>query len=586
MKQLPQYREVWFVDTEYYAPKGQRPDPICLVAKELLSGRVIRLDRDELLHLEHPPFDMGPDSLFVAFYASAELGVFLQLGWPMPTNVVDLYVEFRNLTNGLRSSGEKSNLLAALRHFGLFFGDAVEKKEMRELAMRGGPFSATEMRALVNYCESDVRALEALWRPMERSLEQGALVRGDYMKSLALMEWNGIPIDAPLWDAIANSWDALKLHFSRLLDPDGQVWAGTSFSHARFERWLALEGIEWARLSSGKLDLKRDVWKDMALNHPRLKPFAQLRFLLGQLRLTDLSIGPDGRNRVLLSAFSSKTGRNQPSTTKFVFGLPSFLRPIIMSPPGQALAYIDWARQEFGIGGCLSNDTAMIKAYQASDPYIAFAIQAGAAPVGATKESHKDVRDIFKMVVLGVGYGMSKYGLAARLGVSISKAAELLEIHRKCYPNYWEWRESAVDYAQLNGRLTTRFGWSLHLRGTLNFKSLANFPCQANGAEMMRLAAIYAAKEGIRLCAPVHDAFLIEASLGDIEHDVHCMKQCMAKASAEVLEGFELKTDAEIIRHPNRFGDPQNPLWVAAHRFVNRSSRNGESTPYHSGSPG
>lgn len=565
---LPRYHEIWLVDTEFHAPRGHRPDPICLVAKELISGRVIRLGRDELRRMKRPPFDVGPDVLVVAFYASAEFGFFLAQGWSLPVNVVDLYVEFRNLTNGLRPPKAKNDLLAALLYLGLPFGDAVEKQEMRELAMRGGPFTSEEMRALVDYCESDVRALEILWSATEATLNQTALLRGDYMKALAVMEWTAVPIDTSVWTSLVDAWDDLKLHFARLLDPQQLIWEGTGFSYARFGAWLASEKIDWPQLPSGKLDVKREVWSDMVLGHPQLKPFASLWFLLSQLRLSKLSIGPDGRNRALLSAFRSKTGRNQPSTTRFVFGLPSFLRPIIVPRPGWALAYMDWARQEFGIGARLSNDTAMIEAYLASDPYIKFAIQAGAAPSGATKDSHPRIRSLFKMVVLGVGYGMSQHGLAARLGISIGEAQELLSLHRRCYPVFWRWVEGAVDYAQLNGQITTRFGWNLHLAGFPNFRSLGNFPCQANGAEMMRRATVHAAKEGIRLCAPVHDAFLIEAPADDIDHEVARMRTCMAKASADVLDGFELKTDVDIVRFPNRFGDPSNWLWRIAHQFV------------------
>ena len=42
-----------------------------------------------------PPYATGPDVLFVAFYATAELGVYRVLGWPMPERVLDLFVEFR-----------------------------------------------------------------------------------------------------------------------------------------------------------------------------------------------------------------------------------------------------------------------------------------------------------------------------------------------------------------------------------------------------------------------------------------------------------------------------------------------------------
>ena len=297
-------------------------------------------------------------------------------------------------------------------------------------------------------------------------------------------------------------------------------------------------------------------------------------------------MGPDGHNRAPLSAFRSKTGRNQPSSKKFIFGLPRWLRPLITPDEDTAAAYIDWAQQEFGIGAFLSGDLAMQEAYLSSDPYIAFAIQAGAAPHGATKDTHPQIRNIFKMVVLGVGYGMSAHGLASRLGVSRAYAEELLALHRKCYPKFWRWMEAAVDFAQFNGSISARFGWCYHLAGFPNIRSLANFPCQANGAEMMRLAAIYATREGIQVCATVHDAYLIKAPKDEIGHRMARMGACMERASADVLGGFKLKTDEPVpIRHPDRFGDPQNPLWRLATAFVASPSSSGDPHPCPAGDP-
>src|SRR5207244_8965796 len=46
-----------------------------------------------------PPYATGPEVLFVAFYASAELGCYRALGWPMPERILDLFTEFRVHTN-------------------------------------------------------------------------------------------------------------------------------------------------------------------------------------------------------------------------------------------------------------------------------------------------------------------------------------------------------------------------------------------------------------------------------------------------------------------------------------------------------
>ena len=64
---LDAFKEVWVVDTEFYAPAGERPDPVCVVARELRSGRLVRQWRGEFSAL--PPFRTDAQSLYVAFYA-------------------------------------------------------------------------------------------------------------------------------------------------------------------------------------------------------------------------------------------------------------------------------------------------------------------------------------------------------------------------------------------------------------------------------------------------------------------------------------------------------------------------------------
>jgi len=78
---------------------------------------------------------------------------------------------------------------------------------------------------------------------------------------------------------------------------------------------------------------------------------------------------------------------------------------------------------------------------------------------------------------------------------------------------------------------------------------------QANGAEMMRLAACLGTENGILICAPVHDAFLIMAPLDRLETDVEKMRGYMTEASAVVLNGFKLRTKADIVRYPDRYMD-------------------------------
>ena len=96
------FREIWCVDFEFSAPSGEIPEVICLVAWELVSNRKLRIWQDELEGMDGPPYAIDADALFVAYYASAEMGCHLALGWELPENVLDLFTEFRSATNGLK----------------------------------------------------------------------------------------------------------------------------------------------------------------------------------------------------------------------------------------------------------------------------------------------------------------------------------------------------------------------------------------------------------------------------------------------------------------------------------------------------
>ncbi len=55
----------WGVDFEFIAQPGEQPLPVCLVARELRTGELIRLWQDDLRGMASPPYPFGPDSLFV-----------------------------------------------------------------------------------------------------------------------------------------------------------------------------------------------------------------------------------------------------------------------------------------------------------------------------------------------------------------------------------------------------------------------------------------------------------------------------------------------------------------------------------------
>jgi hypothetical protein len=555
MHPLP-FRAVWCCDCEFSAADGERPAVRCLVATEYHTGRTVRLWLDGEPQPARPPFDTGPDALTVAYFASAEMGCFLALGWPLPARLLDLYAETRWLTSGIDGEPAKPSLVYALDRLGLPSLDVTEKDEMRQLAVRGGPYTPAERGALLDYCGRDVDALVRLLPRMLPALDlHRAVLRGRFVQAVARMEHHGIPIDVPTLALLSEHWESLQDDMVRRVDAAYGVFDGIHFRAERFARWLARRGIAWPRLPSGELALDDGTFRDMAASHPELQPLRQLRQALAMLHLADLPVGPDGRNRCLLSPFGTITGRCAPSTTRFIFGRPAWMRSLIRPEPGRALAYIDWASQEYGIGAVLSGDTAMTADYAAGDPYLGFAKRIGLVPTGATKQTHRAERDMVKAVILGTQYGMGEQALAVRIGKPVAHARDLLRAHRSTYQRFWEWSDAAVNVALFRGRLWTRYGWQTHTGADPNPRSLANFSCQGNAADMLRLAAGFACEAGVQLDATIHDAVLIESAAADIEAAIDQTRRAMDRASELVLSGFRLRTDCDAIRWPDRYRD-------------------------------
>jgi DNA polymerase I-like protein with 3'-5' exonuclease and polymerase domains len=205
------------------------------------------------------------------------------------------------------------------------------------------------------------------------------------------------------------------------------------------------------------------------------------------------------------------------------------------------------------------------------DAYVALGRHAGLIPPEGTRATHAEVREIMKSCFLGIFYGMGTRSLAARVG-GFEKAERLLAIHKRVYWRFWDWADAVVETAIKEGELRTTLGWRCHIGADPNRRSLRNFPIQAAGAEVLRLACCFATESGVHVCAPVHDALLIEAVDEALDDAVAITQQAMRRASELVLDGFALDTDVKIVRYPDHYHDKRGAaLWTMVWEEVERS---------------
>jgi DNA polymerase-1 len=582
ISELP-YEQIWLVDFEFISKPGEHPDVVCLAACELRSGQNIKLWRDQLG--AEPPYRTDAGALFVCFAATAECSCHLAQGWPLPEKILDLSPVFRCIVNG-RVAPEGKGLLGALAYYGLESIGTKRKDAMRDRIIEGWPFSPEEREKILSYCASDIAALDKLLTKLLLEPDFNlklALHWGEFAAVSARMEHRGVPFDMNIFPLFQDklAWAFARDAMVPKIDAKYGVYVRGKdgewhFNVERFEALCSRLGIEWPRLESNKPNLQRKTFESMCKAWPELEDLRQLRYTLDKLRRIKLAVGSDGRNRTTLWPFQSKTSRTQPKASQWIFSPAVWLRSLIKPGPGRAVAYIDWSSMEFQIAAVLSGSQPMLNLYATGSPYIEFAKRFDAAPQSATKKSHPEVHETYKSALLGAQYGMQMETLAQRLGIPTFVAYEMLSQHHGLFNQYWAWTEDWIAHALDSGVMRTALGWICRTGITeFNTRTISNWPIQTTGADILRIACIMAAGHGIEICAPVHDAVLIEAPINRIDHDVALMREIMRRASRVVFGGnHELRTDATIVRYPDRYSDKRGQkMWGEVIDLLNQYRR-------------
>ena len=453
---------------------------------------------------------------------------------------------------------------------------ADRKDEMQtRIAFDPSPFSDRERQDVLDYCADDVTMTAGIFRRQLSILMRDpdwlktALWRGRYTPAVALMEWYGVPIDTELLGRLNRHWPAIMLALIEEMDTETQVFENGELKLARIDAYAAREGISWPRTKTGLPATNEKAFAELHDSYPQLRPLLTLISTRNKLKLHSLQVGPDARNRTLLGMFGSLTGRNQPSSAKYIFGPARWVRQLIKPGPGRAVALLDYKHEEPRIGAIMSGDEALLRALDTGDVYLALAKAAGLVPADATKDTHGPERHKAKQTFLGVGYGMEAAGLARRLDIAEVEAADLIRRYAATFTPFWNWLRCRRTTALRQGYLTTCFGWRLRVGAPVKPNTWRNFESQATGAEILRLAACLATEAGLEVCGPAHDAFLIESALETIDADTERMVACMDEAAATVL-GSTIPIDINTTRYPDRFEEKDGAAMFARSHGVAR----------------
>ena len=560
------FSQIVVVDFEYEVAPGGLPNVLCMVAI-VLDGNfqyvsTIRMWRGEFGRA--PPFDIGPDTLIVAYSAWAEMTCFKVLGWNFPTYIYDQHTAFLARTNLLLPYNpdeprkkQRKRLSDACRFYGIEGWQNIDKETISEAIGNGTWRAQYSSEDVIKYCEEDTsKEVQLLRRQLldPRCPDITHLCYwSDYSaKCIALIQARGMPIDVALWNLVQENKAAVIRALIRQFDPSqGSPYPiyteDGEFTYERSERWLAYAQSKglltcWPRLDSGRLDLSSDAF-DIMSYAPGIEGLHALRDAIGFIVKARLPVGPDGRNRPSLFPFGAASSRN--AHAKSPYNAHAAVRSFMKFSPDTIGFYLDWRTQEIGIAAAHSGDPVLIADYLSGDVYHALARMCGLTDepdIRRWKATQREQRERMKALQLGINYGMGVPSLARGLDRHPLIASEVIERYKRRCPIFWQYRANAVQTAMLTREMRSIDGWPLYITHSPNKRTLLNFPMQSGGAAMLRRAVIQLCKADIVPIMLIHDGILFEET--DPEKLEHAM-EIMRAAGRETCNGLQIGVDID-----------------------------------------
>jgi len=240
------------------------------------------------------------------------------------------------------------------------------------------------------------------------------------------------------------------------------------------------------------------------------------------------------------------------------------LRKMFVAREGCTLVSADYSQIELRLLAHLSGEEALIEAYRnGEDIHTATAATVFGVP---KSEVTPAMRRDAKAVNFGVIYGISDFGLAKNIGVSVAKARKYISEYFMRYPKVKAYLDECVALAHAHGKLQTLLGRvrrfdninssNFQLR-SFNERAAMNMPMQGTAADLIKIAMLDVDKafrsHGLKaqLLCQVHDELIVECPESEVTEVKRLLTECMEQAMtlsvplvAEAAEGktwFDLK---------------------------------------------
>ncbi|MDR2608971.1 MAG: DNA polymerase I [Rickettsiales bacterium] len=218
----------------------------------------------------------------------------------------------------------------------------------------------------------------------------------------------------------------------------------------------------------------------------------------------------------------------------------SFIRQAFIAPKGHKIISADYSQIELRLLAHIADVAAFKEAFaNGQDVHNITARQVFGVQEGT--EVDKQLRQKAKSINFGIIYGISPFGLARRVKITIEEAAEYIDYYFSCYPEIKIYMEKAVLIARQHGYIETLFGRRCFVEDINNKipylrqfaeRAAINAPVQGTAADIIKCAMIqlYDQLKAGKIILQVHDELLVEVEDEKVQDTAKLVKDIMENA--------------------------------------------------------
>jgi len=484
--------------------------------------------------------------------------------------------------------GFSLSLVATCQRYGVVHRMEAEKARLQQSFLVHSDEAKFSEEQIEYSAEDAITASQLYPLQVQKAVQHGLLrhcetVEMAWVITNARIEWAGVRVDTMKRDEAITR---IGIHKERLeCHLESEYGIQNTKSPKQLADFFRGCGLLYKFQQGGKVSFDKDILKMNAGLHPAialLRAARRASDLLADKLLSPDFVGEDGRIRAEHRQLGTDTGRQTSRWPNFL-GLDRVLRPLVIPESGYGIGEVDWSQVEVGVAAAIYGDDGLVQMFNSGDVYSSmaqhfFRYELSLEDLDLSskefKRKHKALRNQMKTCTLGIIYGITSVGLAQNLGTTKANAAALQQRFMAMFPKLQAALFLAAQSGAIRGYAFTISGLKRN-RGRAGAASrwehnwLTNHPVQGSAAVVFkaagnRLGKLYQQYDS-RIIIPLHDAFIFEAPLAELQVVTDLTARVMCDTLQEYFPVLRPQVDVNTFRPDcwNKDGDGEElTRWI------------------------